>query len=323
MPVIKKPQSQLRDYLPGPLASLVETFFPPDELPLDSVAGPLVGPVAGAIEIPSPTRMRELLQSFGGRAPNPGLPMDEASRMARATEQGFTKDLYHGTNAQDFGEFHNPIKLGSYGEGDFGIHAADLDAGGRPTAANMMSKAFNMQGTPASVGNFLPENIHSLERGGRVMPLKVRMDNTLHMPRDVGIWRDPASWGQKMEHSGEYMLDNTNDPDALRELMDKADEIRHAHRGTANSQRFDPSGIGRSVAWQQDAKSIMDRRGIDSISYPNTTEGAGENSYLLLDPRKIRSRFAAFDPAKRSSRNILAGLGGLTAASTVSSHDKE
>jgi hypothetical protein len=40
--------------------------------------------------------------------------------------------------------------------------------------------------------------------------------------------------------------------------------------------------------------------------------------YAIFDPANIRSKFAAFDPAKRGSSNLLAGLGaGAVAVPTI------
>jgi hypothetical protein len=49
----------------------------------------------------------------------------------------------------------------------------------------------------------------------------------------------------------------------------------------------------------------------DSIPYINEVESPGQISYIL-PPKNIRSRFAAFDPAKRDSANLLAGAAGAT-----------
>tara|TARA_R100001086_G_scaffold215982_1_gene132145 strand:- start:486 stop:1121 length:636 start_codon:yes stop_codon:yes gene_type:complete len=39
---------------------------------------------------------------------------------------------------------------------------------------------------------------------------------------------------------------------------------------------------------------------------------------VIFDPKNIRSRWAAFDPARRHSRDMLAGIAGLTATGAVS-----
>ena len=44
----------------------------------------------------------------------------------------------------------------------------------------------------------------------------------------------------------------------------------------------------------------------DSIPYVNDVEDAGSISYIT-PPQNIRSRWAAFDPAKKDSSNLLAG----------------
>jgi hypothetical protein len=49
----------------------------------------------------------------------------------------------------------------------------------------------------------------------------------------------------------------------------------------------------------------------DSIPYINEVESPGQISYIL-PPKNIRSRFAAFDPAKRGSSNLMAGAAGAT-----------
>jgi len=56
-------------------------------------------------------------------------------------------------------------------------------------------------------------------------------------------------------------------------------------------------------SWQQ---------GFDAIQFKNyTTPQGGKGSFVLVkDPSQIRSVNAAFDPAKKESSNLLAGLGG-------------
>jgi len=45
----------------------------------------------------------------------------------------------------------------------------------------------------------------------------------------------------------------------------------------------------------------------DALVYANEVEGGGD-SYAILNPKNIRSRFAAFNPAKRDSADLLAGI---------------
>ena len=71
--------------------------------------------------------------------------------------------------------------------------------------------------------------------------------------------------------------------------------------------------------WQQMAaaqKAFADRliaQGHDVVPYVNAVEDAGELSYLVLEPNRLRSRFAKFDPAKLESKDLMAGLAAVLA----------
>jgi hypothetical protein len=52
-------------------------------------------------------------------------------------------------------------------------------------------------------------------------------------------------------------------------------------------------------------------RGFDAIQFPNftTVPGLGpQAAWVFRDPNQLRSRFAVFDPAKRDSSDLMAGL---------------
>ncbi len=55
------------------------------------------------------------------------------------------------------------------------------------------------------------------------------------------------------------------------------------------------------------------------IKYTNFIESRGKNadSTIVLNPKNIRSKFAKFDPSKKSSRNILAGAAGAGVLSSL------
>jgi hypothetical protein len=268
--------------------------------------------------MPSEARMGELMQKFGGGPrPQPApLPMDEASRMARAAEQGYTTPAYHGTVA-DFKEFGEPIKLGGYGEGDFGIHVSQ-----EPKAANMFGnrhqETIDRAAQELGRGPTIPTNapIQPYERGGQVLPLMVNPGKSLEMP-DVGIWRDPQSWIKRAD-----LLDDqfkTNDPEMVSRLLEEARRLVPENK--PYDLMADPS---TSYNWQSKVRELLQDGGYGSIKYPNFTEGHGDPSLLLLDPRQARSKFAAFDPAKRNSRDLLASLAAaLGIGGAAASHEPE
>ena len=66
--------------------------------------------------------------------------------------------------------------------------------------------------------------------------------------------------------------------------------------------------------WSKLSKKLLQDQGYDSIVYENRIEsptGKPADSTIVLDPKHIRSRFAAFDPAEMESSDLLKAHGGL------------
>lgn len=66
----------------------------------------------------------------------------------------------------------------------------------------------------------------------------------------------------------------------------------------------------KRAAWLQ-SKLDMGHDGV-VVKYPHSDK-AGEDAaveYMVPDPSQVRSKFAKFDPAKKNSANILAGIAG-------------
>jgi hypothetical protein len=235
------------------------------------------------------------------RAVREGLDMSEAARMARAAEQGYTMPVYHGTRAEDFTSFRPPVtpvmkNLNQQAQvpiGDFGIHVTP-----RPETAE---SAVAHSGTPKFPPTPDDPNVYS--EGARVMPLLARSKKALELP-DIGTWHDPNHWvynlaGTETNQAGvsaKVPESLTNDWAAAQELYD----IARKYQSPDYSRPTFPFGNSQvdRVAFQQDIKDALQRRGYDTIKYSNWSEGQGEPSYLLLDPRQLRSKFAAFDPTK-------------------------
>lgn len=252
--------------------------------------------------MPSARRAEELVAKFGGRGE--ALPMDEASRMQRATDLGYTHDVYHGT-PKDFTEFSDAIKSGDLGDGDFGIHVSS-----DPNAANVMHSPMG------HLADQMPTRILDAERGGRTMPLKAQMNKTLQLP-DMGIWKNPYAYIERFNRAqggNMNMREQTSDPEFLGRLADEAKRIQR-QQGVSEAQQ--------TAQWQHKLKEMLQEAGYDSIKYLNNVESDGAPSYLLLDPRQLRSRFAAFDPAKANSKNLLASLAAAIGLAPAVSHEQE
>ena len=173
------------------------------------------------------------------------LPMDEASRLARAREMGFDVDrpMYHGTS-YSFPEFQ-VSEAGMMGPG---VYVTNL-----PSEADYYAKK------SAEFRNFAEGRP---DVGANVVPVVVREGNLFDLDaRDM--WK---AFG---------------DPDSQEELVRRAREAGYI--GARGSSPYSGSG--------QKAEGI-----VEYIS--------------MFDPKDVRSRFAAFDPAMRESANLLAGTAG-------------
>lgn len=213
----------------------------------------------------------------------------ELARQRARIEAGFTTPGWHGTTVeQDFTEFMDPIVTHPLKGSDFGIHVAS-----QPATAE---KALRGLGSGGPLKN------------ARILPVWARVQKALHMP-DMSLWKDPGHWVNQLADPtaaamrGELSLNptvQTSDPDMLKALMAMAIE-EGSREGPPN------------IRFQQKVIDMLRRGGYDTIAYPNYLEGTGDISYLLTDPRQLRSIFAQFDkPAEfKKLRDLFSGVSGL------------
>ena len=191
-----------------------------------------------------------------GRKTSQFLPMDEASRMARAKEMGFDVDtpLYHGTTS-DVAAFDKSL-IGSENPGySFGFHMTNLPEEASVYADSVANGAVNF--------NPLAKFAKPVREGANVLPVYSGLKNPLVIESKYAA----ASMEADLE------------------------------RRTIINKLFDAKKKGAPY----DGVVIKGPNGINVIS---------------LDPSKIRSRFAAFDPEKKDSSDILA-VGGSPALSLL------
>ena len=181
------------------------------------------------------------------------LPMDEASRMARAKEMGFDTDAYHGTPAVDIGEFRGPI-----------------------TWVSKQPKLASDYATVKSARDW------TSDQRGTVYPLKAKTGRTLDLSSlDAN---DKVTYSAFFKKAGVEFA-----PDKYTSV--EVDGI---------PQKFKAWNIINTPEFADAARTA----GFESVAIK---EG-GVQTLGILDPKNIRSRFAAFDPAKKDSANILASL---------------
>ena len=273
----------------------------------------------------------EYFKDLFGLSEDPAeLPMDQASRMARAQEMGLTTDAYHATQS-DFPAFKNPDE--SYMlDRMLGTHfAAD------PRAS---SNLLEHETTGKTMGE-----------GARIIPTRLP-DGA----KFLTVEQKPHSWAGNVENRKpwqaiegdqgviERMVMNEaykQDPEMLaRYLVDaravpEKDAGGFARRliagetvtlpvdGPVNGldsfvknhggKPYNAADRKRAVEL---AQNLWTEQGYSGLKYTNTspmeTMGISDaTSYIVFDPKNIRSRFAKFDPAKKDSARIDFAAGGF------------
>ena len=213
------------------------------------------------------------------------LPMDEQNRMARAEGLGFDFDGFHGTGGKDISE---------------------------------MSGMTWMSESPRLANEYAAMRANSSDgMASQIMPLKARTGNVFNagfLPKSVTINHMMNEvLDQAQNNLGRTFSDG--ETDKARKLLGTIREAAVREESGPNYSRHDFWNDSESIFGKDGAKAIKEifrMSGFDSISM---REG-GENTIGILNPSNIRSRFAAFDPAKANSENILAAnaapLGALS-----------
>jgi hypothetical protein len=212
------------------------------QTPAQRVAGLLSSGRADEVtdEMMAAADPQEMARLYASGATGMDLPMDEASRMARAQEMGFDTGLplYHGTGS-DFKAF-DPAR---FGQSDHGAKGRGVYASQDPDLAS-------------SYATLVAED------GRQVYPL---------------------TYG-----------------------------LRNAYDGEIPMAMYDE---GRSVAFTNSLRGA----GFDGVMRPNQRRNGEITEAVAFDPRKIRSRFARFDPRLSHLSNLNAAnasplLGGAVLA---------
>lgn len=158
-------------------------------------------------------------------------------------------------------------------------------------------------------GTISQANYFANKNNGNVYPLVLRHQKTLEDFPDVFL--NPKRYYEEsaMEINNLFPLQNKNNENNrfygydLINIGRKADDERLKEgRGVS----------AKEAQYFRKLKSMLNKNDFDSIKYENELEGVKSNflddndSFVTLDPKNIRSRFAAFDPLRKSSSSLLA-----------------
>lgn len=229
---------------------------------------------------------------------NYDLPMDEASRMARAAEMGFEGDFLHGTGSD--------------------IAAVDTSKlGGKQ---NVLGKGFYQTTNPERSERYVPrvtdeEGNRVFAEGGNIMPLMTKSANEFDLTDYTGkenITRiadafDGSGFDVELRDGGDSAFIRSKTDPKMSVFLDSKQE------GQATLMRLKDAFGNNNVT------PILQEAGFTGVK---GMEGRGSNVRVNYNPQDVRSQFARFDPRLSHLSNLTAAnaspIGGLLAQSGVS-----
>jgi hypothetical protein len=260
------------------------------------------------------------------------LPMDEASRMARAKELGFALEGYHGTGA-DIRAF-DPNKLGSLtnaGSAKRGFFFADDAETPNHYARIGSATPTSIKDMPAEIAQAIAPLWNKAKDANVAASAYANQARAEFKDAALAEFRQGKIRAPEIEDRVEQLFADwaaSSSADAYRAAQQTANKAnsavsnmwQQARRGDAavypvklrmeNPYTVDLGGAPRQLG---DFTEILDKAlaaGHDGARILNTFDGGPKtNISVVFDPTNIRSRFAAFDPAKRNSTDLLASYG--------------
>lgn len=225
--------------------------------------------------------MVPVIGDAASRAIREGLDMSQAARMQRAQEQSYLPEtVYHGTRS-DISEFSVQEQVKK--------QKSDAPPG-----------VYFFSSNPRVAGSYSGAS-RSPSGAANIIPAKLRMENPLIIDAKGNPWSE---------------IDITN------EIMSTIDPRRYP---SAQNKLPDGSGKDRVLTFSiNDLASIARQtKKYDGIIVKNVQDSGNlreksvADTYAVFDPSNIRSINAAFDPEKRGSANLMAGVGGVLAGGSA------
>jgi Inorganic Pyrophosphatase/ADP-Ribosyltransferase in polyvalent proteins len=198
------------------------------------------------------------------------LPMDEASRMTRAQEQGFVVPAFHGTSSA-------------------------FDQFGRIEGGNARGEGYYFSTSPETASRYATGDVNRISPSGNaeanVMPVLLRMDkpfdeNAMLSKPDLRAFEKALIDSGEPWKKGEFVnwFDYAYPPNGANVLQ------------TISYNPADQNAILRKLRYDGRIGFAIDRT------------GSGARDIMVFSPEQVRSRYASFDP-KSFGRSVLLGSG--------------
>ena len=248
------------------------------------------------------------------------LPMDEASRLKRAEDEGYDLELYHGTK-KDILPSHNPIyPKGSAGQVTLAQGRGIMRKGGdwptlKPHIGDLGTGIY-LSGSKGAEPYALGGKGAWGRKGNtpRFYPVKVRSSKLLKA--------EHVDWQRNLPGEDEYY-------DVLEEARERLAERADLDPDLADAIEFgyESNNPFSKIELNEEIQNVAKERGYEGLwigegEFPDPQAIPNPN-VMIFESKNIRSPWAAFDPAKRHSADLLAGIGGLTGMSYMSNALRE
>lgn len=214
----------------------------------------------------------------GDEAASDALPMDEASRLARAREMGFDTDAYHGTGA-DITQF-DPARAGSVT---------------RARSARLGTWLVDDPNTAGGYARYATED----------KPVQDLINASYAAERN-GNWDEAARLMQQAETLEQRIMQDGLGRGANIMPVKVRGNIKKIDMQGA---KYDPDDT-QLTRLAEEAKA----EGYDGVTFQNFVDNVDYSDYstanhtLVFDPKNIRSKYAKFDPELSDSPIITNGL---------------
>ena len=241
------------------------------------------------------------------------LDMSYDARMQRATEQGYGDTLYHATSAENIDEFKPKPKYND------NLTFLALD----PKFAS------DWIGKGGARSNKFDEPFYSMYKadreaiynkykdisGGLEMdewPEDIYQSNLKESITNSNLWDASGTSVMPVRTTANNPFNPTKDESTLIELLEKLGKDPSGTTLSMGRTDLDVYKTGNYLLYETpEVVEFLKGKGFDSMLLAeNGVTGGGITTLAVFDPKTIRSANAAFDPSKRSSGNIMAGIAG-------------
>tara|TARA_R100000544_G_C2213125_1_gene53043 strand:- start:48 stop:983 length:936 start_codon:yes stop_codon:yes gene_type:complete len=238
---------------------------------------------------------------------NYDLPMDEASRLARAKDADFV-DAYHGTgdNFESVDEGRFGTGIDAYGQGFYSTTATER-------ADRYIPKK------PYITGDELDEDLY--KEGGNIIPVKVKGGNLFDTNEKAGdsvlkigkTFEDlPSDFSVEYKDYGKNSLPGVFIKGFVGE--GKSTNIKSVFLDP-ELPKLDVLTKLINTFGKNNSSNILKEAGYDGLISP---EGFGEKTFLTFDPKNVRSKYARFDSRLENLKNLSAAVAPIATAGALS-----